>query len=146
MVGDYFVLASTSAVLKQIIDAQGGETGVAPGLNAGFWLRPAEIRTILEENRQPLVAQTMMKEGLGLAEARARIDMLLDLGRFLRDASLVAEESRGARALRLELVAGPVEEYRCTSCSAPGRRRRVPGTSTPRRTCCAARASARRPR
>jgi len=110
VVGDYYVLASTKDVLKEIIDARGGKTPVPAGTNAGFWIRPGEVRAALAENREQLVAQTMLKDGLDRAAAEQRVSWLLDLARYAKAMSFRMEESRASVGLTLDLVVGPPEE------------------------------------
>ena len=82
-------------------DIEGRKAGFRPGVHTDVRFR---------ENRDALVAQTMMKEGLKLAEAQERIDLILDLSRFLKDASFVVEESRASQKVVLDMVLAPVGE------------------------------------
>ncbi|MHC4547469.1 MAG: hypothetical protein ACYTEZ_01720 [Planctomycetota bacterium] len=110
IVGDYFILASTRGIVEELIDAQGGRTPVKPNLNAGLWFHPSEILAILKENREALVARTMMKEGDDRPTAEKKIDFILDVGRYVRSLALTAEESRVSLGAVFELVLGPATE------------------------------------
>jgi uncharacterized protein YheU (UPF0270 family) len=104
IVKDYLVLASTPDVLKELIDAQAGATPVRAGVNAGLWIRGSEAHRAVRENRENLIAQTMVKEGDDRATAERKIDLLLDAARHVRSLSLTSEESRAALGFRLEIV------------------------------------------
>ncbi|MHC4490266.1 MAG: hypothetical protein ACYTDU_01395 [Planctomycetota bacterium] len=110
IVGDHFVLASTRGVVEELIDAQDGTTPVQAGVNSGLWLRPPEVLAILKENREALIAQTMMKEGDDRPTAEKKIDFVLDLGRYVRSLALTAEQSRASLGVVLEVVLGPAGE------------------------------------
>jgi hypothetical protein len=110
IVGDHFVLASTRAIVEDLIDAQDGATPVRAGVNSGIWLRPPEVLAILKENREALIAQTMMKEGDDRPTAEKKIDLVLDLGQYVRGLVLTAEQSRASLDVVLELVLGPAGE------------------------------------
>ncbi len=106
LVGDYYVFASAPGIVKQLIDGRGGSTPAGEGVNSGFWVKPDEARKSLAENREALVAQTMMEKGDDRATAEAKIDLLLDLARYVRSFSMTAEEGRGTFALTLDLELG----------------------------------------
>jgi len=110
IVGDHFVLASTRGIIEELIDAQDGTTPVQAGVNSGLWLRPPEVLAILKENREALIAQTMMKEGDDRPTAEKKIDFVLDFGRYVRSLALTAEQSRASLGVVLEVVLGPVGE------------------------------------
>jgi len=110
IVGDHFVLASTRGIVEELIDAQDGTTPVRSGVNSGFWLRPPEVLAILKENREALVAQTMMKEGDDRPTAEKKIDFVLDIGGYVRELALTAEQSRASLGVVLEVVLGPARE------------------------------------
>jgi len=107
LVGGHYVLASSPGIVKQLIDGRGGSTPPGEGVNAGLWLRPEEARKGLAENREALIANNMLKEGDDRATAEGKIDLLLDLSRYVKTLSLTAEESPGTYALALEVVATP---------------------------------------
>jgi len=115
VVGDHFVVASHSRVLEQVIDTYGKPGPVARNVNAGIWLEPGEIRRLLAENREPLIAQSMIKESKSRAEAAGEIDLLLDLARHLRSFSLTSQDTRHTIGVRLEIGLGaPWESRKCT--------------------------------
>ncbi|MHC4732194.1 MAG: hypothetical protein ACYS6Z_16620, partial [Planctomycetota bacterium] len=69
-----------------------------------------EVLAILKENREALIAQTMMKEGDDRPTAEKKIDFVLDLGRYVRSLALTAEQSRASLGVVLEVVLGPAGE------------------------------------
>ncbi len=79
-------------------------------VNSGIWLRPAEIRKALSENREPLIAQMMIKNGDDRKTAEKKFDLALDVGRYVRSLALTAEESRASLGVALELVFGLAKE------------------------------------
>ena len=113
-VGNHFVVASHSSILEQIIDGY-GKPGPAPdGVNAGIWLKPREIHKLLEENKEPLIANAMVNDGKSRAEAEGQIKLLLDLARYVKSFQLVSAETNGTIGLRLEIGLGaPLESRRC---------------------------------
>jgi hypothetical protein len=107
LVDGHYVFASAPGIVKQLIDGRGGATPAAEGVNAGLWLRPAAAHRSLAANREALVAQTMLEQGDDRPAAEGKIDLLLDLARYVRSVSFTAEEGRGAFALALEIEAAP---------------------------------------
>ncbi len=110
IVGDYYVLATAPGIVKQLVDGRGGSTPAGANVNSGFWLMPGETLRSLAENREALVADTMLKKGDDRATAEKKIDFVLDVGRYVRSFSITAEESGGTFALALELEAAPPAE------------------------------------
>lgn len=110
LVDGHYVFATSPGIVKQLIDGRGGSTPAGDSVNAGLWVRPDEARKGLAENREALVANTMMKEGDDRATAEGKIDLLLDLTRYVRSFSMTAEEGRGAYTLKLEIEAAPPTE------------------------------------
>jgi len=101
VVGEQYVIASSTAVLKRLIDAREGSTKAPAGKNAGFWLNPQPAVAMLRANRPALVAQHMIKEGVDKATAEQVIGMLLDAASMLTEFSFTADESRAATGLSL---------------------------------------------
>jgi hypothetical protein len=110
MVGRYFALASHAGIIRELIDAGGGAGAAPAGVNAGLWIRGSEAARALAENREPLVAQAMLKQGKDRAAAEAQVDALLELARHLRAFDLAVEEGRAALGLRARLELGPRAE------------------------------------
>ena len=104
VIGEQYVLASSSAVLKRLIDAREGSTKAPAGKNAGFWLNPRPAVAMLRANRPALVAQHMIKEGVDKATAEQVIGMLLDAASMLTEFSFTADESRAATGLSLHVT------------------------------------------
>jgi hypothetical protein len=106
LVDGHYVFATSPGIVKQLIDGRGKSTPAGEGINAGLWLKPAAARESLAENREALVANTMLKEGDDRATAEGKIDLLLDLTRYVESVSFTAEEGPGTFALALELRLG----------------------------------------
>jgi len=110
LVGDYYVLATTPGIVKQLVDGRGGRTPAGENVNSGLWLAPAEARKSLIENREALIADHMLKEGDDRATSELKIDFLLDVSRYVRAFSITAEESKSAFSLAFEVEAAPPAE------------------------------------
>ncbi len=109
IIGDYLVLSSTSELLKSLVDLHGGAGPAPDRINSGLWLEPAALREVLKDNREPLIANSMLKEGDTRAEAEQKIDFALDAGRYLRSLSVTADESRAALGATIKAVFGPTK-------------------------------------
>ncbi|MHC4959931.1 MAG: hypothetical protein ACYTGN_16320 [Planctomycetota bacterium] len=112
VVGDHFVMASHGDIVREIIDGYGKADAAPRGVNAGLWLEAGEIRKGLDENYDWLVAQTMVKEGIGKAEAEVQVKLLLGAARYLKGLALTAREERGTVGVRFELSLAPPWESR----------------------------------
>jgi len=104
VVGDHYVLASTDAMLKMLIDGREGRTAAPSGKNAGLWIKPAAGVAMLEENRSALVAQRMLKEGEDRAAAERTTGILLELASLLSDLSFSVDEGRASLGLAARVV------------------------------------------
>ncbi|MHC4339479.1 MAG: hypothetical protein ACYSX0_04590, partial [Planctomycetota bacterium] len=108
IVGKHLVIASSDTIVKRIVDHYGQPEEAPEGVNAGFWVGTRSARELLAENREPLIASTMLKEGLDRKAAEERIDLLLSMSRYLRTFELTSQESRAALGLRLKIeIASP---------------------------------------
>jgi hypothetical protein len=108
IVGSHLVIASSDTIVKRIVDGYGRPEPAPRGVNAGFWIRTRNARELLAENREPLIASTMIKEGLDRKAAEERIDLLLSMSRYVRTFELTSHESRAAVGLRLRIeIASP---------------------------------------
>ena len=104
VVGEQYVLASSVAVLKRLIDARGGSTKAPAGKNAGLWINPGPAVEMLRANRSALVAQRMLKEGEDMATAEGVIDVLLEVASTLTEFSFTSDESRASTGLSLRVA------------------------------------------
>jgi len=104
VIGDHYVLASTGAVLKRLIDAREGSTKAPAGKNAGLWINPKPGVEMLKANRSALVAQRMLKEGEDMATAEGVIDVLLEVAATLTEFSFTSDESRASTGLSLRMA------------------------------------------
>jgi len=107
VVGDHYVLASSSAILKRLIDGRDGVTKAPAGKNAGLWLNARPGMAMLAANRDALIAQHMLEKGVDKAAATTAIGIMLEAAKTLREFSLTVDESRASLGLSLhaELVA-----------------------------------------
>jgi len=107
VVGEHYVIASSSTILKRLIDGRDGVTKAPNGKNAGLWIEPRAGTAMLAANRDSLIAQHMLKEGVGKDEAAVVIDILLEAAKALQAFSLTVDESRASLglSLRAELAA-----------------------------------------
>ncbi len=104
IVNDHLVVASTVDIVRELIDAQNGETAALGGVNAGVWLEPGEIRLALQENRETLVAQSMLEDGSSRANAEQKIDVALELARYVRDVRVTTKAADGKLSVSLRLA------------------------------------------
>jgi hypothetical protein len=107
VVGDHYLIASSSAMLKQLIDGRGGVTKAPVGKNAGVWVYPAAGMEMLAANRDALIAERMLKQGDDRATAAAMSDLVLEALATLQDFAFTVDESRASigLSLRAELLA-----------------------------------------
>lgn len=101
---DYMIVSSSMDFAREIAEAT-RELGPPPASesNTRITLNAAPIREALAENRQTLIASTMVGQGLSPDEAGARIDLILDLLNHARDATLDYRVEPEAMSLDLEL-------------------------------------------
>lgn len=107
VVGGWFVLASGTELVRDLIDGRGGSAAQESGVNAGFWVRGSESAALLRENREQLIAQNMLRQASDRKSAEARIDFLLDLARNVHSLAITQEELGGALGLTFRVSAGP---------------------------------------
>ncbi len=107
--GDRLVLSSTAELAEQLQNepAAGGdavpadrETGSAAVANTVVRLDLAGLATLLDGNREALIANNMIEQGHDHAAAQAEIAVLLELARLFRDFEVRLENGHG----RLDLV------------------------------------------
>ena len=101
-IGEYFVLASHGDIIRELVDNQGKEGPAPKNVNAGIWIKPGEARALLAENREPLIAGAMVEDGIPRAEAAGRIDLLIDIARYVRKFEFTSRESRATMGVRFE--------------------------------------------
>ena len=104
VVDGYLVLASSDSIVKMLIDGRGGRFDPADTANADLWIEPSQVQAMLEENREQLIAQAMLRQGDRREAAEAKVDLGLELARFVRALGFTVEESRAAYGARLRLV------------------------------------------
>ena len=104
VVNGHLVLASNDGIIRSLIDGREGSTPVAASANSLFEIQPEQVRRMLELNSEQLVAQAMLKEGDDRVAAEAKVDLLLQAARYLREFSITMEEGRVASGVRLQLT------------------------------------------
>lgn len=98
---DYFVLGSTTGIVRQLIDAlSNGQSAAAISDNTALTIDAAPLAAILADNRELLISQNMLSEGHTRDEAETSIGTVLAiLHRLDRFAVRLKDE---AAALALE--------------------------------------------
>ncbi|HET6879460.1 MAG TPA: hypothetical protein VFI31_04875 [Pirellulales bacterium] len=99
-IGDHFVIGSTVGIVRQVVDAlKPGQTGKALQDNTSLKIEAAPLAAILNDNKELLVTQNMLKEGHSRSEAETAIQVLFDaLGQIDRLNVRLADQP-GALAL-----------------------------------------------
>ncbi|MFQ5844377.1 MAG: hypothetical protein ACE5JG_05235, partial [Planctomycetota bacterium] len=106
VVKETLVVGSTSRIVKDLIDGSGGTEAVPAGCRALLQLRGPEIRRILEENREVLVANRMLEAGLKRVAAEREIDGLLALAGTVDGIDLRLDEGANTVGVTLDLGTG----------------------------------------
>lgn len=85
--GDRFVVASTKQLARQLMrsPSDGANTTAS---NTTASLQADVLRRVLDDNREQLIAQNMLKDGNSRQEAEAIIDLVLQVVGYFQDASL----------------------------------------------------------
>ena len=87
--GDRMVLASTTELATAMCQAKADQPNlVQPGDNGLMHFEVAPIGSVLEQNRQQLVAQSMLDKGHGMEAAEAEIGILFNLLSMFKDATM----------------------------------------------------------
>ncbi len=108
--GDYFVLSSTDALARDLIDALAAETSRAESplsrVNTVLEIDGAQLSTILAANREGLVRNNMIEEGNSREAAETAIDVLLSIAELVGPVSfsLGADENHTTADLDVRLL------------------------------------------
>lgn len=102
-VGDYYIIASTRELAKEIValvrdgkDAAAKLEGQPDAVvNSLLTVDAGVVRALLEKNREPLIAQNMLEKGHGRDAAEKEIGGLLSLLKLLKDATLSVATDKG---------------------------------------------------
>jgi len=94
-VGNRFILSSTQGLARDLIDElkKPSATRTTSDLSAVV-TDMAELAAILADNKEPLIAQSMLQEGSTREAATAQVTLLLDVLRATRTSSLRLASSR----------------------------------------------------
>jgi hypothetical protein len=85
--GERFVVASTKKLARELTLAkQPSQETIDANTHAN--LNASVLRDVLDDNREQLIAQNMLKDGNSREEAEAIIDLLLQAVGYLQDASI----------------------------------------------------------
>ena len=100
---DRFFIASTKQLAKDLVDASHGEQRTERAAsNTVARLDTEKLGQVLDDNREHLIAQNMIKEGHDRGEAERQIHILLELLSLLREVSFDVRTTDGL--LKLELA------------------------------------------
>jgi len=106
VLGDRFALCSTRALARELIDLhKDGKLTSAP-VAAGsdlLSLDVAEVRKLLEENRENLILQTMASKGHDRAKAAAEIGALFDVVDLFRSARVGVDSGKKGVKFEIEI-------------------------------------------
>ncbi len=106
-VGDYFIISSTDQLARELVQiARKGGTKTAKNTNSAINIDGKALNKILADNRDSLVAQQMLEEGLDEKTAAKRIDVFLKLLKHAKNASLDLQNHSDRLELNLELNLG----------------------------------------
>jgi len=103
-VGDYFIVSSTSELAQDLIGlARKGGKSVPAKTNTLVNLEAPTLKTVLAANREVLISQTMLEEGLDRPEAEKQIELLLSLLDVAKNATLKLEHSESQIELKMKI-------------------------------------------
>jgi hypothetical protein len=92
--GERFVVASTKKLARELTLAkQPSQETIDANTHAN--LNASVLRDVLDDNREQLIAQNMLKDGNSREEAEAIIDLLLQAVGYLQDASIRLGSTNG---------------------------------------------------
>ncbi|MBN1360387.1 MAG: DUF3352 domain-containing protein [Sedimentisphaerales bacterium] len=107
MPGDYLILGSTDTLTRDLIEALGreGEQTIAPlaGTDSLVEIEGAHLASILQDNREGIIRDDMLKKGRSHAEAQANADTLLAVVRLLDQVRLSIGTHEGLTEARLRI-------------------------------------------
>ena len=87
-VGDRFILASTKALAQELAELAAKEAKPSVGVNTALQIHTAALRQILQDNREPLIAQNMLEKGHDQAAAEKEIDLLMKIVQAIQGANV----------------------------------------------------------
>lgn len=88
-VGDFFVLASTVDICRDLVDELKKPGASEPTAdNVVLEMNLAEVAGVLEQNKEAMISQNMLEEGGSRVDAEKQIALLLQVLRLSREASL----------------------------------------------------------
>ena len=103
--GKWFVISSTKQLAADLVDAgKNNRVTTSPSTNTSFRVFGKQARKILTQNAEQLIAQNMLEEGNDRDEAKAQIDLLLNLVGLVKETSL--ELKQGEKSLSLDFRIG----------------------------------------
>lgn len=106
--GDRFVFGSTVGIVRSCIDALAAPDAAAPTAeNFGLEVDAAAVALALDANRDLLISQNMLSEGLTLEQAGERFRALLDVVRLFGQGTIRLAED--PQSVTLELSLGAAE-------------------------------------
>lgn len=99
-IGDHFVFASTVGLVRQTVDAlKPGSPPVTLKDNSALTIDAAALAAILDDNKELLTTQNMLKEAHNRTEAETAVQTLLDALRQMKRLTLRISDEPGMLAL-----------------------------------------------
>lgn len=94
-VDDWFVISSTRALANDMAKiGESGQSNSSPEINTSIQVMGKQVSEILKANQEQLIAQNMLEEGNDRDEAKAEIDLLLNLVTLVKQTSLKLSHSK----------------------------------------------------
>ncbi|MEZ6125853.1 MAG: hypothetical protein R3C49_22225 [Planctomycetaceae bacterium] len=103
--GSRFVLASTQQLAEQLASAPVATGDGSQQPNTAVRLTASVLQQILDDNREQLISQNMLKEGRSREEAETQIDLLLQIVGWFRSADLTLVRKTNSLQLNISLTA-----------------------------------------
>lgn len=102
-VGDKVILSSAKPLALELAASIGKQLPATPGVNTALESDNRVLRTLLSDNREPLIAQNMLEQGHDRAAAEKNIDLALALLGYLDKSSLKLTTEGGRLELSFEV-------------------------------------------
>jgi hypothetical protein len=110
--GDRLVVSSTRSLAEKLAAANVDRTAAPPAVQTNMQVRldTGALRTILDDNREQLIAQNMLEKGHGREEAEKEIGGLLELLTWVRDSNIQLTRNEGSLELQWSAVFASQQE------------------------------------
>lgn len=105
--GKWFVISSTRQLAADLVESGKNNRVVSqPNTNTSIKIMGRHAKEILAQNAEQLIAQNMLEEGNDREEAKAQIDLLLNLVGLVKQTSLELKQSPSNLSLQFKLDLG----------------------------------------